>query len=103
AAWWERQKATMVVVISDPPYVSGSRQVTCRGQESDPAEGLPEAACFDHDGFRGLLNRLGVAVSVFWQKTKKKVANPQWDLDFASLQIDLSWETKHVSVQPTYQ
>jgi DNA invertase Pin-like site-specific DNA recombinase len=46
---------------------------------------------FDQDGFRALLERLGVSARVAFVPTKKKVGNKKWDADFAALTIDMTW------------
>lgn len=130
ADWWEQQKDnTLFAVIEQETFeggkitktvVAGSAVAPAPDYVADgyggvwevdhnpdfgPADTtLPRPVTFDQDGFRALLNRLGVEVSIRWKKAtgdKRKGGNRKWVADKANIEIDVKWQkteanSKHV-------
>lgn len=95
--WWTGQKEILV------GYADGDTGLfmTPRGAEEIVRGGTApdgrrytnkRAMTCDRDAFRALLRRLGISVKMFWKPTAKKVGNRRFDVDFARLAIDMTWE-----------
>jgi DNA invertase Pin-like site-specific DNA recombinase len=126
--WWEQQKDTVLFAVTVQTEYDGGTvtEMTFPNTLPDPeAEvivnpqrphdlGELKSVAFrpvsiDRAGFRALLNRLGVEVSVRWQKaegTKRKGGNRRWVVDNANIDIDVNWSgptttSKHVESDRT--
>lgn len=111
AAWWGEQKQGLLLFGQKPPAECVSRGpnpppfIQVKPDAEEPAE-EPGAdaityyegtACFDKDGFRALLSRLGVEAKVYWTQARHKIGNKRFEVDFARLTIAVTWEDEKTS------
>lgn len=126
ADWWEQQKDGVLLAvleqetweggtitkttyttpdaIPDPDYVSDDLgriyEVDHSPDFGQPDTNLARPVAFDVAGFRALLNRLGIQVTVRWVEAtgpKQKGGNRRWEVDKASIALKIQWDdNKHV-------
>lgn len=125
--WWDEKKETILVAVVGKYEYDGITRIDLAGKKvqpdpdfvevdgeaweidhnpdlgPEPANLVAQPIGFDMDAFRGLLNRLGVQVTVRWVKSNKRAGNRRWDVDHARLKIDLTWQCDQPSAKQEVQ